>query len=106
MKALRLTKAFSIWVVKALFEKLAAVNYEFKKDLRRHGAMTIMLWVLLSIFWTAGVGFTCISLFESKVGFTIGWVSAILYLVYAIFSNLFTLFKQERRELFETIKNS
>jgi hypothetical protein len=106
MKVLRLTKAFSIWVVKALFEKVADLNYEFKNELRRHGAMSIILWVLLSIFWTAGIGFTCIALFDSKVGFTIGWVSAILYLVYAIFSNLFTLFKQERRELFETIKNS
>ena len=106
MKVLRLTKAFSIWLAKAIVEKIAETNYEFKNELRRHGALVILLWIILSIFWTGGVGFTCIALFNSKVGFTIGWISAVLYLAYAIFSNLYELFKQERRELFETIKNS
>ena len=106
MKALRLTKAFSIWVVKAFFEKLANLHYEFKKDLNRHTPMAILLWIVLSIFWVAGLGFTSVALFGSTLGFTVGSFSTILYLVYAIFSNLYTLFKQERKELFETIKNS
>jgi len=106
MHSLRLAKAFSIWIVKAFFEKLAELNREFRKDLNRHPPMAIMIWVVLSIFWIAGLGFTIVALFGSKLGFTIGWVSTILYLVYAIFSNLYTLFKQDRRELFETIKNS
>jgi uncharacterized membrane protein len=106
MQALRLTKAFSIWVVKALFEKLGELHYEFKKDLNRHPGMSILIWIILSIFWIASLGFITVGLFGSTLGFTFGWVSTILYLVYAIFSNLYTLFKQERKELFETIKNS
>ena len=106
MQALRLTKAFSIWLAKAFIEKVVEQHDNFKEELRRHPPMAIILWVVLSIFWIAILGFAGLEFFSSPLGFTIGWVSTILYLVYAIFSNLFTLFKQERRELFETIKNS
>lgn len=106
MKALRLTKAFSIWVVKAFFEKVAEQNTAFKEELRRHPPLAILLWMLLSVFWVGGLGFTSVALFGSTLGFTVGLVSTILYLVYAIFTNLYELFKRDRRDLFETIKNS
>lgn len=106
MKALRLTNAFSIWLAKAFIEKVVEQHYAYKEELRRHPPLAILLWIILSIFWTGGMGFTVMALFGSTIGFTVGWVSAILYLVYSIFSNLYTLFKRDRRELFETIKNS
>lgn len=106
MQALRLTKAFSIWLAKAFIEKVVEQHRAFKGELHRHPPMAIMLWVILSIFWIAILGFAGLEFFSSPLGFTIGWVSTILYLVYSIFSNLYTLFKQDRRELFETIKNS
>jgi uncharacterized membrane protein len=106
MKALRLTKAFSIWLAKAFIEKVIEQHHAFKEELRRHPPLAILLWVVLSIFWIAIFGFSGLTLFSSPLGFTFGWVSTILYLVYAIFSNLYALFKRDRKELFETIKNS
>lgn len=108
---MRIALAFIKWIFGKVFEGLLDKHKMFRSSLRNETGLALFVW-----FATAAISTLLIMLslaifavvtkatppFEILVTWGIMWI---IYLIYTGFSVMFKSFKEERAQLFETIKN-
>lgn len=103
--------SFIKWVCASLFKKLALANDDLREALEYNTGEALGLWfvatVLLSIVNLIVVGLIAVIAGTRPSSAFVLWLplTMFVHLVYTAFSVMFKCFKQERAELFETIKN-
>jgi hypothetical protein len=108
----KLVWLFIKWIAVKLFSKIADLNDKLRDGLRYDTIETIFFWFLatflasiLNLLAMAGLSV----LLDSRMsGWVVIWLPLTMFahLVYTGISVMYNCFKQERAEIFETIKNS
>jgi hypothetical protein len=103
--------SFIKWIVTKVFAKIAHLSEEFREGLQYDTGETIFFWCLFTILASvinmvivAGI----LALIETRPSiWVVLWLPLALFIhfVYTGISVMFHCFKQERIELFNTIKN-
>ena len=108
---MRVAVSFIKWIFEKMFEGLLEFHNGFKKDLRRNTGLAIFLWFIVSLFSTGvallglcGIDYVFGTQTPVQVWFGYMWL-CVAYLIYTGFSVMYNTFKDERAELFNTIRN-
>lgn len=102
---------FIKWIGVSLFNKLASANGNLREGLEYSTGETLALWFLTAGVSTVAnlllVGLFAVAANTHPSGWAVIWlpIALFVHLVYTAISVMFKCFKQERSELFETIKN-
>jgi ABC-type transport system involved in Fe-S cluster assembly fused permease/ATPase subunit len=103
--------SFIKWTVAKVFEKIADLNGKLREGLRYEPIETIFFWFLATILVSV-INLLIMSgilvLLDTRLsGWFVLWLPLTMFahLVYTGISVMYKCFKQERAELFETIKN-
>lgn len=108
---MRVVLAFVMWIFAQMGKGLQEQHRHFVRGLKHETGLHIFVWCFVSLI-SSLVVFCILMGFQSLTGISVPvelWftyvIGCVVYLVYTGFSLMYTAFKAERRELFETIKN-
>lgn len=103
---------FIKWMFSKIFSKLLDFDNELRYNLRRKPGEAMFFWMILTVVFTL-LNFVAMVAMTSMLGWNPGiwialWLPAamIAHFIIVSFQIMFKAFKDERAELFNTIKNS
>ncbi len=108
---MKLAFAFIKWIFKQIGKGILSINQDFRDLLSNQPGLGLFAWFICSLLSSvamllllAGVQYVTRLDIPVQVWFT--YIAAcVIYLLYTAFNLMYTAFKAERAELFETIKN-
>ena len=108
---MRLMFAFIKWIFSKLGESLIESHQSFRRGLRREPGIHVVGWFFFSLLSSILVmlilvGVQYVTGLQIPVQLWLSYVAGcVIYLIFTAVNIMYNAFKEERRELFETIKN-
>jgi hypothetical protein len=103
--------AFFMWVLAKIGEGLHDFHRGFKRDLAREPGVALIAWFFLSLLSSVVMLLVIVAIqhfggIDIPVQLWLGYILAcVVYLLYTGINIMYSAFKAERAELFNTIKN-